>query len=239
MSIGGDLSGNINRHVAWVKAAAKHGAQYILFPELSLTGYELAIAHEMSVIDNDLRLNELRMLAQELNVTITVGAPYVGKERALHIAAFSFLPNGRTVVYTKQHLHAAEHNIFTQGEGGEDLNIQGQKIALAVCADLSCPNHAKRAADKRAAVYAASVLITDKGYDADVGLLKRYATDYQMAVVMANHGATTGGWTPAGRSGFWNAGGELAIAAPGDGECMIIAELEGTRWSNPKIEAGI
>ena len=79
-------------------------------------------------------------------------------------------------------------------------------------------------------MYAASVLITGNGYDVDTGLLKRYARDNGMPVVMANHGGATDGWE---RSGVWD--GELVIASPGDGECIVLAGYENGRWHGEVI----
>lgn len=37
-----DVAANVREHLALVQAAAEHGVQWLVFPELSLTGYELA-----------------------------------------------------------------------------------------------------------------------------------------------------------------------------------------------------
>ena len=37
----GDVAENLERHVRLVRLAAKHEVQTLVFPELSLTGYEL------------------------------------------------------------------------------------------------------------------------------------------------------------------------------------------------------
>lgn len=230
ISIKGDISQNVNRHVALVKVAAEHGAHFVLFPELSLTGYELTIARDASVTRSDPRLDELRIQAQELGVTVVAGAPYATDDGRLYVAALSFLPDGEVAIYTKQHLHSGEADFVLAGNGGELLDIYGTRIALAVCADISQAGHAQHAAKSGASIYAASVLISCNGYDTDVGLLKRYAKDFRFPVVMANHGGMTGGWMPAGRSAVWDGDGEQVIAAPGDGECIVIAGMESGRW---------
>lgn len=230
ISIKGNIAANVARHAQLARAAANQGAKFVLFPELSLTGYELAIAREVSMHCDDPRLNELRMVAKELAATIVVGAPIVGDGGALHIAALSFGPDGDLPIYTKQHLHSGEAEVFAPGEGGEPLNIHGTKIALAVCADISQASHPERAAASGASVYAASVLITDNGYETDTGLLQQYAESCGMMVAMANHGAATGGWKPAGRSAIWDAEGKLIVAAPADGECIVMAKRENGIW---------
>lgn len=236
ISIKGDILQNVKRHVALVKAAVEHGAQFVLFPELSLTGYELSIAREVSVTSNDPRLDALRSQAQELGVTIVAGAPYLDESGALLIAAFVFSPDGRIGVHSKQYLHSGEAEVFTPGKGGELLDIHEEKIALAICADISCSDHARHAAESGATVYAASVLITSKGYDVDTALLKQYAQGHRMPVLMSNHGGATGGWESAGRSAAWSADGELVVAAAGDGECIVIARQENGNWHGEVIQ---
>ena len=237
ISIKGDIAENARRHVHLARVAAKHGATFVLFPELSLTGYEPAIAPETAIGCNDPRLNELRMLAKESSITVIVGVPMVADGGHLYIAALTFKPNGDLCVYTKQHLHAGETEVFKPGDGGELVDLDGAKVALAVCADILQAGHAEQAARDGASVYAASVLITDGAYEAESGLLKQYAASHQMAVVMANHGATTGGWKPAGRSAIWDDFGNLIVAAPGDGECIVMAERENGTWHGRVLSA--
>lgn len=44
ISIPGDVPANIQRHLAFMQAAAQQGVQLLVFPELSLTGYEPSLA---------------------------------------------------------------------------------------------------------------------------------------------------------------------------------------------------
>ncbi len=232
VSIKGNIAANAVRHAHLASAAAQRGAKFVLFPELSLTGYELAIARDVAIRNDDPRLNELRRLAKEANITIVAGAPTIGECGNLTIAALAFGPDDQLSVYTKQHLHSGEAEIFIPGDGGKLLDVHGIKFALAVCADISQPCHPKRAAESCASVYAASVLVTDNGYETDTGLLRQYAESYAMPVVMANHGAMTGGWKSAGRSAIWDAAGKLIVAAPADGECIVMAKRENGNWNS-------
>lgn len=80
-------------------------------------------------------------------------------------------------------------------------------------------------------MYAAGVLITEKGYGPDTALLKGYAQTHSMVVLMANHGGATGGWESAGRSAIWSAGGALIAAAPGAGDLMVVARRDTDGWN--------
>lgn len=182
--------------------------QLLVFPELSLSGYELAYAPELALTLDDHRLLPLSAAAQSRQMTIIVGAP-LRSGPALHIAALIFHPNGALATYTKQHLHGAEQQYFAPGEGSSLLELHHHNIALAICADTSEPGHASAAARAGAHIYAAGVLVSEAGYAKDSIALADYARRYGMVTLMANHAAPTGGWIPAGRSAIWDNKGEL------------------------------
>lgn len=230
VSIKGDIAANAVRHLQLARAAAKQRASVVLFPELSLTGYEPSIAHENTIEGDDGRLRGLRMLARELDITIIVGAPVAGSNSKPMVGALSFRPDGSCPVYTKQYLHAGENDFFAAGTGGAWLDVGGEKLAIAVCADILQAEHASHAARHDASIYAASVLITAGAYDTETALLRQYAQTHGMPVVMANHGGATGGWNPAGRSAIWDAAGNEIAAAPAAGECIVLAQRKITGW---------
>jgi predicted amidohydrolase len=229
LSIGGNVRANASRH-AWIAAeAADRGAHFILFPELSLVGYEPCVAASHPLEPADERLQPLRDVARGKNITIVAGAP-VTFGRGCHIGAFVFSPDGDADVYTKQFLHHGEEALFTPGTGGDLVQVAQARIGLAVCADATHPEHAIAAVRRGATVYAASCLITEPAYAKDTALLRQYARQYGIAVLMANHGAPTGDWTPAGRSAAWSDQGDLLAATSGTGEALVLIEHSRAGW---------
>ncbi|MGY3174239.1 putative amidohydrolase [Pseudomonas sp. TE12234] len=235
-SIAGDLAGNIARHQRFIKVAAEQGVQLLVFPELSLTGYERGVAAELALAPDAAALQPLRDFAQEVGVTTVVGMPIRLSDTApVLIGALVMGADGSLGVYSKQHLHLGEEVAFAPGYGGETLLVGADTIALAVCADFTHASHAAAAAEQGADVYAAGVLITEKGYGPDTGLLKGYAQTHSMVVLMANHGGATGGWESAGRSAIWSANGSLVAAAPGTGDLIVIARRDVDGWSGQVV----
>jgi predicted amidohydrolase len=235
-SIAGDLAGNIARHQRFIKVAAEQGVQLLVFPELSLTGYERGVAAELALAPDAAALQPLRDFAQEVGVTTVVGMPIRLSDTApVLIGALVMGADGSLGVYSKQHLHLGEEVAFAPGYGGETLLVGADNIALAVCADFTHASHAAAAAEQGADVYAAGVLITEKGYGPDTGLLKGYALTHSMVVLMANHGGATGGWESAGRSAIWSANGSLVAAAPGTGDLIVIARRDVDGWSGQVV----
>ena len=231
ISIAGDVPANIQRHLVFMRAAAEQGVQVLVFPELSLTGYEPALAGGLAVSPEDSLLAPLREMARELRLTAVVGMPIrLAPGAQVLIGALVLGADGSLAVYTKQHLHPGEEAVFSPGQGGAALQWGSDRIALAVCADFSYASHARLAAESGAGIYATSVLVSDGGYAADTALLQGYAREHCMLVLMANHGGPSGGWACAGRSAIWGSDGRLIACAPGKGDALVVARREGLHW---------
>jgi predicted amidohydrolase len=233
-SVRGDIAGNIETHLRFGEAAAEHGVQLLVFPELSLTGYELAIAREHRVEPGSAVLDPLRDLAKKARMTIVAGAPVSD-----YIAALAFRPDGTTLVYTKVHVHESELHVFKPGSGGSDLIVDDATVALAICADVSFPQHARHAAERGARIYAAGVMIDEPGYARKMPLLKGYAVEHRMAVLMANYSGITGGEVSAGKSAIWAEDGAVVAESSGTQEELIVGTKENGVWTGqtfrPKI----
>ena len=236
LSLAGDVPANLQRHLAFMQAAAEQGVQLLVFPELSLTGYEPALAAQLAIAPEDALLAPLREMAQELRMTAVVGMPIrLAPATGVFVAALVLGADGSLEVYTKQHLHPGEEVAFVAGQGGAALEWADDRIALAVCADFSHASHPRLAAEAGATVYAAGVLISEGGYATDSALLQGYAAEHRMLVLMANHGGPSGGYTCAGRSAIWSADGTLLADVPGIGEALVIARRNGEQWTGQVV----
>lgn len=231
ISIAGDLAANRVRHQRFMQVAAEQGVQLLVFPELSLTGYERGLAAELAIAPDAEVLQPLRDFAREVGVTTVVGMPIrLSGDSPVLIGALVLGADGSLGIYSKQHLHPGEEVAFAPGTGGSTLTIGADTVALAVCADFSHASHAAAATQEGADLYAAGVLITENGYAPDTALLQGYARTHSMAVLMANHGGATGGWEAAGRSAIWASDGSLVAAAPGTGNLMVVARRDADGW---------
>ena len=232
----GDLPFNLDQHLHFCDVAADHGANLIVFPELSLIGYELDLATGCVVDPMDELVQPLRRMAAEFGLTIVAGAPLRGRAGALHIGSLhigsmTFRPEGSVITYFKEYVHSSEEHVFTSGAGGAVIDLDGTSVALAICRDATFAEHAKRAADAGATVYAASVMIDEAGYQRKSELLRRWAVEHGMAVLMANYAGTTGGETSAGKSMIWAEGGEVVAGASDNQECLVIASRDVRHWT--------
>lgn len=235
----GDLESNVQTHLAFVRAAVHERVQVLLFPELSLTGYEPSLVAAHVLAADHPALAPLREAARHHCITLVVGAPAApAVEGALPaIGAWVLGADGSVALYRKRHLHLGEEQFASAGtEDAQVLLLSGEPTALAVCADITRPEHAQAASDEGASLYAAGVLISEKAYDAESALLQGYARDHGMAVLAANYSGPTGGYVSAGRSAFWAPGGDCVAVAPAAGPCLVWAARGDSGWTGGVVE---
>jgi predicted amidohydrolase len=216
----GDIEGNVATHARLAKAAGNMGARMIVFPELSLTGYEPDIAATHALTPNDPHLQPLRIVSEKYSITIVAGAPYKSPV-GLNIAAFVIQPEA-TIIYTKHHLHKGEETYFKPGMLNPQIELEGKRVSFAVCADTTHPEHVEAAAHAGAKIYAAGVFITPTGVNADSAQLRSYAEKYGMTVLMANYAASSGGFPTSGKSTIWDKNGNILAQAMDIGEALLI-----------------
>ncbi|MDN3640604.1 carbon-nitrogen hydrolase family protein [Simiduia curdlanivorans] len=227
-AIKGKLSVNARAHMQVVAQAHAEGVNCLVFPELSLTGYEPTLAASMALSVNDPCFVLLAQQAKRYQMTIIVGGPVeTGAKPA--IGAFIIQPSGQIKIYRKLFLHEGEAAFFQPGHEHYLLALDGHRLLNAICADTTHPEHAAACRTYEASIYAAGVLITEAGYGPDTEQLQGYAKAHNVLVVMANHCADTGGFAPAGKSAIWDSRG-LVSGAESLESCLVIATQHDDQW---------
>lgn len=231
-SVPGDIDANVRIHLDYIEAARQAGVQLLLFPELSLPGYELPLLRACSMTPDDARLAPIRAAAMAAGMTVIAGAPTLDAADGATlpcIASFRFAPDGTATIYRKQHVHSSEQPYARSGPTGTHCHdLQGERYGQAICFDLKHDTHAAAAAAAGATLYLASVLVSKDGYASDAAKLHQYAQQFNIGTLMANHAAPSGGYDTAGRSAFWAPGGALVAQAEGPGNCIVIARHDGS-----------
>jgi 5-aminopentanamidase len=226
-AVAGGIAANVPEHVRLIEDADSHGARLVLFPELSLTGYELSLFRNADewLVPGDARLSAVREICRRTGVTAVVGAALRAADGAPRLASLAVHPNGSEEAGFKTHLHGDEEALFTAGPGPAILTVDGWKIALAICFDAAHPLHSAAAAEGGADVYAVSALYTqDEGHRLGLHLGAR-AMDNRMYTVLANLGGHTPLGPSCGLSGFWGPDGLVMQHAAGSGTEVVTAVL--------------
>jgi predicted amidohydrolase len=214
-----DVATNATRHAAAVRAAA---ARVVVFPEMSLTGYELDAP--VLALD-DPRLDPLIQACAATDTIALVGAPIDGP----HIAMLAVDGGGARVAYRKQHPHNTEER-FRPGPSPEVLEVDGWRLGLAICRDTGVSEHLAHTASLGIDAYVAGVVDSPEADTVIADRARRAGADYGVWVAFSSFaGPTGGGYTEtAGRSGIWTPNGRVAARAgraPGEiARATMVAE---------------
>lgn len=221
----GDIEANIADHVRLTKQAASDGAQLILFPEMSLTGYVREGAADLAFAVDDARLIKLKEISRQENITIIAGAP-VQINTMLCISAFIICPDGNTILYTKQYLHEGEEKFFSASDKyNPTLTIEQEVFSFAICADIANPIHVVNAKQSGATFYLTSLFYTANGIQEGCEQLCNYAKQHSIQVLMANYSGSSYNLKPGGKSAYWNKDGELVNQLDNTNEGLLIVTI--------------
>lgn len=223
--ISGDIAGNLSRHLSFVERAAGSGAELVMFPELSLTGYEPSLAKKLALDVDDSRFDAIQTVCENGNLAIGVGVP-TKHDDGLRISVLLFRPDRSRQVHSKAFLHSEEEPYFISGPLPTGLAIADQGIALAICYELSVAAHVKHAAEQGAKIYLASVAKTGEGVEQASKRLSEIASRYSMTTLMVNAVGMADGVLCAGTSSAWNNKGELLGNLDSTEEGIIVDDTD-------------
>lgn len=205
-----DVPVNAATHAAAVRSAA---ARVVVFPELSLTGYELDAP---AITAGDPRLIRIAEACAETASLALVGAPVHDEAGRSHIAMLAVDGTGATVAYRKVWLSTTESHRFTPGSKPAVLDVGGWRLGLAICRDIGVSQHAADTVAEGIDAYVAGTVESADEAPLQEERARRVAVDHQVWVAVASFAGSTGGGfsRAAGRSGIWTSDG-VAIAQAG------------------------
>lgn len=244
--IKGDILKNIENHKRLIDIALSCNADTVIFPELSLTGYEPELAQTLAIAVDDSRLAVFQDISNTQNLTIGVGVPLkqgddtysqmgnicLPSDEALRssfqvitISMIIFKPYQPRQVYSKKYLHSSEIPFFVSGDNVSTF-INSTKIALAICYEISVAQHAKDAFDNGAEYYIASVV--EDNIDKAITKLSITAAQYNMTILMANAVGQTGAYFCNGKSSIFGRDGKILgqLDAVHEGVLVINTETD-------------
>lgn len=221
----GDIPANIAHHKKLIGLAILHAADLIIFPELSLTGYEPKLAKELAIDPDDPWLEDFQKISDAKDIMIGVGMP-VRSEAGILIGMFLFQPHRSRQLYTKQYLHADEEPYFVNGRQSVFLSGGGNRIAPAICYELSVPEHAENAFRNGANIYMASVAKTAAGVVKAAETLSGIADRYAMTVLMSNCVGPCDDFESGGKTAVWYQGGILAGQLDDTHEGILVMDTD-------------
>jgi predicted amidohydrolase len=210
-----DVRANGSTHARAVREAQ---ARIVVFPELSLTGYELEAA---PVDPESIDLAPLVQACREVGSIALVGAPIAGPHDEVFIATLAVDGTGTVVHYAKRWLGGDESVRFSPGDEPTVLNVDGWRLGVGICKDTGVREHVERLADLEIDAYCAGLVDRPEELGRQEDRAVSIARRCRAFVAFASFaGATGGGYTEtAGSSAIWSPAGEvLARAGTGAGE---------------------
>lgn len=220
----GDLAANVRRHVAFVDRAAALGVDVVVFPELSLIGYEPSLAADTAMSADDPTLRPLQDASDRLGMVVAVGAA-LATPGLPRIAMLVFRPSASVTVHAKRHLHDDELPWFSPGGDATVFDVGGKRLAPAICFEALQREHVDAVVALGATVYLASIAKHARGVDEAHAWLGAVAREHRLTVVLANAvGPFTEGVAD-GRSATWRPDGTLAESLDATGEGLVCIDV--------------
>lgn len=209
----GDVEANVASHV---EAIVRADARLVVFPELSLTGYQVDAPTVDLAGDGVVKL--VTACAATHSVAL-VGAP-VETAGGRFIAMVQVHGGGVNVAYRKTFLSGDERRHFVAGDGPRVIEVDGWRVGMGICRDTGVDDHVRGTAALGVDVYVCGVVHHETELDEQQRRGRNISAICDAPVVMASFAGRTGGGfaKTAGRSAIWSKDGALlteADACPG------------------------
>lgn len=183
----------------------------VIFPELSLTGYELD-ANPVSL--NDAALEPIVDACAETDSVALLGAPVESDGRRF-IAALRVDGTGATLAYRKSHLGGDERDRFDAGDGPTVMSVDGWRLGMGICKDTGVSEHTTATAQLGVDVYVAGLVHRPEELEVQDARGRRIAAACRSYVAFASFAGPTGGGydATAGQSAIWSPDGRVLARA--------------------------
>lgn len=144
----GDKEKNLNRILGYIECAARKGSHFVVFPEMSLTGYDDESEKEkkdkmQSLLAETIpgpSTDKVAEACRKYGIYAVFGMPERDPDDSsiIYNALAIFSPEGLVGSYRKMHLPAPEPNWATRGDKPFILDTPWGPIGCAICYDSYC-----------------------------------------------------------------------------------------------------
>ncbi|MDQ6765286.1 MAG: carbon-nitrogen family hydrolase [Verrucomicrobiota bacterium] len=226
----GDIAANVAKIRSFAEEAKAVGAEWIVFPEMSDTGYVMAVINERAMRWDGGAVPALRTLAKELSLGVICGVSERTNECIFNSQVVIDARGELIGKYRKTHLFSPapieENKCFRAGSEATTLRLGDFTAGLSICYDLRFPEFYRRAACQNAA----NLFIVSSAWPFPrVEHLRVLATaraiENQSYLVLANRVGTDNGVTFCGSSAIIAPSGELLATASTGREELIVADV--------------
>ncbi|HEX8281189.1 MAG TPA: nitrilase-related carbon-nitrogen hydrolase [Chthoniobacterales bacterium] len=226
----GDVAANVSKLRDYAARAKSAGAEWVVFPEMSDTGYVMSVIREHASPWSEGAVPQLQASARELALGIICG---VSERTTDCIFNTQVVIDARGEIagkYRKTHLFSPapieEDKCFRAGEENAMAALGVFHAALSICYDLRFPEFYRAAACGNGAnVFVISSAWPFPRVEHLRVLATARAIENQSYVVLSNRVGSDAGVTFCGNSAIIDPYGVVIAAASADREELIVAEL--------------
>ncbi len=235
----GNLDKNFRMHKELVEKAGSAGADLVIFPELSLTGYTLQdMTQEVALkVDTASQLDEFRTMSREISIVLGFVEE---KERGLFFNSAAYFSEGELLhvhrkVYLPTYGMFEEAKFFAQGKNFHTFDNPFVRTGMMICYDFlhygACYLHFAGGADMIIAISAApgrgfadgDAYATSHMWELMGETISRFSTAF---VIYCNRVGFEDGKAFAGGSFIYSPGGELLTKASYTEEELLIQDID-------------
>lgn len=226
----GDVAANVRKMSDFAKRAKSAGADWVVFPEMSDTGYVMSVIREKASRWNEGPVLELQRTAAELSLGIICGISERTDECIFNSLAV-IAPSGEVIgKYRKTHLFSPspveEHKCFAAGGELVALTLGSARVGLSICYDLRFPEFYRAlAVNRQASVLVVSAAWPFPRLEHLRTLAVARAIENQCYVIVSNRVGKDGSLTCCGTSAIVDPYGVVIAAASADREELILGEI--------------
>jgi omega-amidase len=226
----GDISANLRKIRDFAARAKSAGAELVVFPEMSDTGYSMPIIKKHAMPWSEGAFPRLEQIAQEHSIAIISGLSEREDDKIFNSQIF-IGPNGDIIgKYRKTHLVVAapldERACFTAGESFPSCQNGPFNFGLTICYDLRFPEVCRKLTiENKVNVFINSSAWPFPRVEHLRILALSRAIENQSYLILANRAGTDDGVTFCGTSAIIDPYGVILAAGAVDREELIYAEL--------------
>lgn len=220
----GEVDKNIESHLEIIKEAITLNVDLIVFPELSITGYEPSLAKKLARKSDDEIFKPFQEIADESNIVIGIGMP-TKTTNGIQISMLIFQANAKRITYSKKVLHEDELAYFVKGEHQPFIEVKSFKVAFGICYETLQREHFINAVENNADVYIVSAAKPDRSIEKAYLHFPSIANEFGIPILMSNCVGHCDDFISNGKSSVWDENGNLVQGLDNETEGILLYTL--------------
>ncbi len=222
----GDVAEAMQRIEGTLSAAARAGADILVFPELFLPGYNQMQTHQATAQPQGGAWEQsFGAMAKAARCGLCIGWAERAEGKIFNAASCFDASGEKLAHYRKQHLYGpVEKSIFVAGTADCTFEFLGIKTAMLICYDVEFP-HRVRALRQQGVDLVLVPTANPIAFRAvSDTLVPARALENRLTIAYANFCSSENGLTYGGRSVIIGPDGE-SLATAGKGEALLVVDL--------------